>query len=44
MHSDAFRPTITVAPERIYDLFHKEAAQVNAYTQGLPDELKAKMK
>jgi hypothetical protein len=44
MHSDAFRPTITVAPERIYDLFHKEAAQVNSYTQGLPDELKAKMK
>jgi hypothetical protein len=40
MKSDAFRPTVTVQPEVISDLFTKQAPPVNMFTNDSPDELK----
>lgn len=43
MNSDRFRPQYTIDPERISDLFTKEADKVDSYTKGSPDELKPKI-
>lgn len=43
MNSDAFRPTVTVTPERIGELFTKVAGNVKYYTKDAPDELKSKI-
>ena len=40
MKSDVFRPTVTVQPEVISDLFTKQAPPVNMFTNDSPDELK----
>lgn len=43
MNSDAFRPAVTVTPERIGELFTKVAGNVKYYTKDAPDELKSKI-
>ena len=40
MNSDAFRPTIVVAPQQVQELFTKVAGDVKTYTKDTPDELK----
>ncbi|NDV65654.1 sugar-binding domain-containing protein [Bacteroides sp. 224] len=40
MNSDYFRPTDSVAPQQIEDLFTKVAPKVNFFTKDAPDELK----
>lgn len=43
MNSDDFRPSATVALERIQELFTKVAGNVKSYTKDSPDELKPKI-
>lgn len=43
MNSDAFRPSVKVAPEEIQKLFTKTAGEVKSYTKDSPDELKPKI-
>lgn len=44
MKSDKFKPSLTIDPQLITDLFTKEAPKVNMYTKDSPDELKPKLK
>ena len=44
MESDDFRPSITLEPEVITNLFENEAPAVNMFTNDSPDELKPKLK
>ncbi len=44
MDGDDFKPTITVEPQVITDLFTKSAPAVNMFTNDSPDELKPKLK
>ena len=43
MNSKDFKPSLTVKPEIIGNLFTKEAPKVDMFTNGSPDELKPKM-
>jgi len=43
MHSNKFRPSFTVEPTRVSDLFTKVAGKVDLYTKDSPDELKPKI-
>ena len=43
MQSDAFVPTLTLAPENIQSLFTDTAPPVNMFTKDSPDELKPKI-
>ena len=44
MSGDDFKPTITIEPQVITDLFAKSAPAVNMFTNDSPDELKPKLK
>ena len=44
MSGDDFKPTITIEPQVITDLFTKSAPAVNMFTNDSPDELKPKLK
>lgn len=43
MNSDLFRPSFTINPKQISDLFTKVAGDVKSYTKESPDELKPKI-
>ena len=43
MNSTDFKPSLTVKPEIIGNLFTKEAPKVDMFTNSSPDELKPKM-
>jgi len=44
MQSDDFHPAIQLDEETIRDFYHKQAPQVNMFTNDSPDELKPKLK
>ena len=44
MASDDFRPTLTLKPQTVRNLFLKEGPRVDMFTNDSPDELKPKMK
>ena len=44
MQSDDFKPSITLQPQVITDLFTKDGPQVSMFTNDSPDELKPKLK
>ena len=44
MHSTDFRPSLTISPRIVTDLFERQSTPVNMYTHDSPDELKPKLK